>query len=51
MNLPSLVPTARLFYSSDEINRHFIDVAFSADNSNTRRFSNQLLSLAITGSN
>ncbi len=50
MNVPSPAPTARLVYSSDEINRHFIDVAFSADNSNIRRFSNQLLTVAITGS-
>ena len=50
VNVPFPAPTARLVYSSDEIDRHFIDVAFSADNSNIRRFGNQLRTVAITGS-
>ncbi len=47
---PLPTPTVRTAYTSDEINRHFIDLAFSADNSNVRRFNSPLLTVAITGS-
>ena len=47
---PHPTSTARTAYTSDEINRHFVDLAFSADNSNIRRYSAPLLTVAITGS-
>jgi hypothetical protein len=50
---PTTVPvpavTPRTAYTSDEINHHFIDLAFSADNDNIRRFSSPVANVAITG--
>ncbi|MFA6226687.1 MAG: DUF2927 domain-containing protein [Methanoregula sp.] len=53
---PSIIPvplpatTVRTAYTSDEINRHFVDLAFSADNNNVSRFNSPHLTVAITGS-
>lgn len=52
-NPPAPVPipeiTPRTAYTSDEINQHFVDLAFSADNDRIRRFSSPVVNVAITG--
>lgn len=47
---PVLTVTARTAYTGDEINQHFIDLAFGADNNNIRRFMTPVVTVAITGS-
>jgi len=47
---PASQTTAPVAYSTNDINKHFIDIAFSPDYSNIRKWDKPSVTVAITGS-
>jgi len=46
---PTALPTTQASYSTNDINKHFIDVAFGPDSSTIYKWNKQLVVVAVTG--